>query len=131
MYVIIAGCGAVGSQLANTLAKAMHNIVVIDEDNKSFEQLEPGFNGRTVHGNTIDVDVQKKAAMAKADVFIAVTQNDNANLMAAQIAKKIFSVELVIARASGEHAQLISARHDIEIIFPVTLQIQKIMEVIA
>ncbi len=109
----------------------MHNIVVIDEDNKSFEKLEPGFNGRTVQGNTIDLEVQRKAGMDKADVFIAVTQNDNANLMAAQMAKKIFSVRQVTARASGTHAQMISARHNIEIIYPVTLQIRQIMEVIS
>lgn len=88
MYFVIAGCGDVGAQIAGTLADKGHNVVIIDRDQTAFERLSPLFDGNAVWGNAIDLDVQRKSGVEKADVFIAVTENDNANLMAAQMAKK-------------------------------------------
>lgn len=98
MYVIIVGCGRVGSQLARLLSAEGHNLVVIDRDAASFERLGGTFNGLTLVGNGFDLSLLKQAGIEKADAFCAVTNGDNTNLISAQVAKKIFKVPKVIAR---------------------------------
>jgi len=98
VYIIILGCGRVGSELANLLQKEKHNVVVIDKDPKSLKRLGSNFNGITLTGNGYDVELLKEAGIEKADAFCVVTNGDNTNIMAAQIAKHIFKVPKVIAR---------------------------------
>ena len=98
MYVIIVGCGRVGSELAKLLAGEGHNVVIIDKNPVSFERLGGVFNGLTVVGNGYDLSLLKQAGIEKADAFCAVTNGDNTNLVSAQVAKRIFKVPKVIAR---------------------------------
>ncbi|MDO8749310.1 MAG: TrkA family potassium uptake protein [Candidatus Omnitrophota bacterium] len=98
MYVIIVGCGRVGSELAKLLSTEGHNVVVIDRSAKSFERLGRTFNGMTLVGNGFDVELLKQAGIAQADAFCSVTNGDNSNIVAAQVAKKLFKVPKVIAR---------------------------------
>lgn len=98
MYVIIVGCGRVGSELAKLLSTEGHNVVVIDRHPQSFERLGRTFNGMTLIGNGFDVELLKQAGIAQADAFCSVTNGDNSNIIAAQVAKKIFKVPKVIAR---------------------------------
>jgi trk system potassium uptake protein TrkA len=98
MYVIIVGCGRVGSELANLLAKEGHNVVIIDRDQNSFSRLGNTFNGLSLQGNGFDLSLLKQAGIEKADAFCCVTNGDNTNLISAQVAKKIFKVPKVIAR---------------------------------
>jgi trk system potassium uptake protein TrkA len=98
MYVVIVGCGRVGSELAKLLSGEGHNVVVVDNDKKSFERLGQTFNGITLAGNGCDEELLKEAGIEKADAFCVVTNGDNTNIMAAQIAKKMFKIPKVIAR---------------------------------
>jgi len=98
MYVIIVGCGRVGSELAMLLSNEGHNVVVIDKSDASFERLGTTFNGLTLVGNGFDLGLLKQAGIEKADAFCAVTNGDNTNLVSAQVAKRIFKVPKVIAR---------------------------------
>jgi len=98
MYIIIVGCGRVGSQLAGLLANEGHNVVVIDKVSASFDRLGGSFNGLTAVGNGFDLELLKRIGIEKADAFCAVTNGDNTNLISAQVAKKIFRVPKVIAR---------------------------------
>lgn len=98
MYVIIVGCGRVGSELAKLLSAEGHNVVVIDANPSSFNRLGGTFNGLTLVGNGFDLELLKQAEIEKADAFCALTNGDNTNLVAAQAAKKIFKVPKVIAR---------------------------------
>ena len=98
MYVIIVGCGRVGSELAKLLSSEGHNVVVIDRHPESFERLGRTFNGMTLVGNGFDVELLKQAGIAQADALCSVTNGDNSNIVAAQVAKKIFKVPKVIAR---------------------------------
>lgn len=98
MHVIIVGCGRVGSQLARLLSGEGHDVVVIDSAQASFERLGSSFNGLTLAGNGFNLALLKQAGIEKADAFCAVTNGDNTNLIAAQVAKKIFKVPKVLAR---------------------------------
>lgn len=98
MKIIILGGGRVGIYLAQSLDKAGHQVTVIDRNPDSFARLGPEYGGQMVVGTGIDEDVLKKAGIAKADAFVAVTNGDNTNAMAAQIAKHVFKVPHVVAR---------------------------------
>ena len=110
MYVIISGCGRVGSELSKLLAGEGHNVVIVDQKPEAFERLGGTFNGLTVVGNGYDLDLLKEAGIEKADAFCAVTNGDNTNLVSAQVAKKIFNVPKVIARVyDPQRAHIYSA----------------------
>jgi len=98
MKVVIMGCGRVGAQLATLLDAEGHKITVLDNNSYSFRRLPPDFGGTALLGNGIDEEVLRKAGIEEADVFVVVTQGDNRNVMAAQIAKHIFNVPRVICR---------------------------------
>lgn len=98
MNVIIIGCGRVGSQLALLLAQEGHNVTIIDKNPEAFKRLGGTFNGMAVTGNGFDEKLLKELKIDKQDAFVSVTSGDNTNLMASQIAKKIFKVPRVIAR---------------------------------
>lgn len=98
MYVIIVGCGRVGAELAQILQGEGHNVVIIDRDPEAFRRLGANFNGITLAGNGFDLDVLAEAGIEKADAFCAVTNGDNTNIMASQIARTIYRVPTVLAR---------------------------------
>lgn len=98
MNVIVVGCGRVGSQLSGLLAKAGHNVTVIDKDARAFQRLGSGFNGVRLVGVGFDEDTLIEAGVAECDVVAAVTNLDSTNLMTAEVARKIFEVPHVIAR---------------------------------
>ena len=98
MHIVIAGCGRVGSDLANRLATTGHDVSIIDSNAHELEALGSTFNGSTHVGVAYDVDVLREAGIEKAEVFVAVTDSDNANLMAAEVAKEVFHVPRTLAR---------------------------------
>lgn len=98
MNVVIMGCGRVGAQLATLLDADGHKVTILDVDAHSFRRLPPSFGGTALVGDGTDEETLKKAGIAEADAFVAVTQGDNRNVMAAQIAKHIFNVPKVVCR---------------------------------
>jgi trk system potassium uptake protein TrkA len=100
MYVIIIGCGRVGGQVATLLSEEGHNVVVIDKNPEAFKRLGRTFNGVTQTGNGFELDVLKEAGVEKADAVCSLTNGDNTNIMASQVAKKIFHVPRVITRVA-------------------------------
>lgn len=96
--VIVVGCGRVGSQLANMLSDSGDNVCCIDRSVDAFANLGRNFNGSTIQGVGFDEDVLLRAGIEECDVLAAVTQYDNANLMCAEVANRLFDVPHVIAR---------------------------------
>ena len=96
--VIIVGCGRVGSTLASRLDADGHEVTVIDERVQAFKRLSPQFKGKMVVGTGVDESVLRRAGIEGADAFACITNGDNRNIMAAQIAKVIFKVPRVITR---------------------------------
>lgn len=98
MNIIIMGCGRVGAQLAALLDRDGHKVTVLDVDKYSFRRLPDSFGGTALVGDGTDEDALRKAGIEDADVFVSVTQGDNRNVMAAQIAKHVFNVPKVVCR---------------------------------
>lgn len=103
MYVIIVGCGRVGSELAKLLSEEGHNVLVVDKNPEAFNHLGKKFNGVTLVGNGFDIELLKEASISKANAFCSVTNNDNVNIVSSQVAKQIFKVQKVIARIYDPH----------------------------
>lgn len=98
MRYVIVGCGRVGSSLAKLLDSDGHEVIVVDENAAAFKRLGPKFKGHEVVGTGIDYDVLKRAGAASADGFVAVTNGDNRNIMAALIAQRMFKIKRIVAR---------------------------------
>lgn len=126
MYVIIVGCGRMGAELATDLSINGHDVVVVDRQKEAFNRLGSEFNGITVLGTGIDEDVLKKAGIEQADAFIALTNIDNVNIMAAQIAKDIFKVPKVIARIYEPDREYVYKEFGLDTINPSTIGIMQI-----
>lgn len=98
MHAIIGGCGRVGAQLAERLSTEGTEVVVVDANPESFDRLGPMFSGDTLVGDITDPEVLRRAGVVRCDAFAAITSQDNANLMAVQIAKELFEVPRTVAR---------------------------------
>jgi trk system potassium uptake protein TrkA len=100
MKIVIVGCGRVGASLADMLVASGHDVTVIDLDRAALARLSQPFKGTTLMGNGTDMEILRQADIDKADAFLSLTQGDNRNLMAAQVAKEIFRVKTVIAKVN-------------------------------
>lgn len=128
MKALIMGCGRVGAQLANMLDSEGHEVTVIDIDQSSFRRLPATFRGRAMVGNGIDQDILKRAGIEGAEMFAAVTQGDNRNVMAAQIAKHIFNVPKVVCRIYDPIREEIYHSLGLETVSPTTVGAQLLKE---
>lgn len=133
MKVLIMGCGRVGAWLARLLDADGHQVTVLDIDAYSFRRLSfPGqlsdFKGTALVGNGIDEEALKKAGIEQVDVFFALTQGDNRNIMACQIAKHIFNVPRVICRIYDPLRQEIYCNLGLEAVSPTTILAQMLKE---
>ncbi len=98
MNVVIMGCGRLGSRIATMLERQGHAVTVIDITESAFRRLPEGFGGRRVVGNGMDLATLERAGIREADAFFAVTQGDNRNYFASQVAREIFGVRRVLCR---------------------------------
>jgi trk system potassium uptake protein TrkA len=128
MKVVIMGCGRLGAQLAGLLDGDGHSVTILDTDAYSFRRLPPTFSGTALVGNGLNEEVLKKAGIEEADAFVAVTQGDNRNVMASQIAKHIFSVPRVICRIYDPLRQELYSTLGLEAFSPTTIFAQILRE---
>jgi trk system potassium uptake protein TrkA len=98
MFVVIVGCGRVGARLSGMLDAAGHKVNIIDQNIESFERLPANFSGGVVLGHGIDVGVLSQAGIEQADALCALSDSDNTNIMASQVAREVFHVPRVITR---------------------------------
>jgi trk system potassium uptake protein TrkA len=98
VYIVILGCGRVGTALAKGLLDVGHAVAVVDQDPSAFRRLGADFRGRTVAGVGFDREVLVEAGIEQADAFAAVSSGDNSNIIAARVARETFGVQRVAAR---------------------------------
>lgn len=126
--IVVVGCGRVGSQLATLLSVEGHNVVVIDRDEGAFRRLGSAFNGVTIRGLGFDEEVLEKANLRDADAFAAVTNLDNTNLMAAEVARKLFGVKHVLARLYNPMRERTYQQLGLDYVCGTTLVAETLME---
>jgi trk system potassium uptake protein TrkA len=129
-YIVIVGCGRLGSHLANRLSRDGHAVVVIDHNAATFDDLSPDFSGFRVEGDATRIAVLREAKLQKADVFIAATHEDNVNLMVVQVARKIFHVPQVLARVFDPRRERVYARLGIDTICPTSVGAELLLQAI-
>ncbi|MEG0132595.1 MAG: TrkA family potassium uptake protein [Clostridium sp.] len=128
MHIIIIGCGKMGSRLAKDLAETSHDICVIDRNKGKTDKLGSGFNGTVLNGVEIDIDLLEEAGIKDADTLLAMTQNDNINIVACEIAQNIYKVPTVIGRVYDEDRSHIYDSLGIKTINPINLAIRDLKE---
>jgi trk system potassium uptake protein TrkA len=96
--IIIVGCGRVGAELARLMCLDGATVTVIDQNADAFARLDDHITVQTILGDGTDMETLKRAGIEEADGFAAVTNGDNRNIMAAQIAQRIFKIEHVVCR---------------------------------
>jgi trk system potassium uptake protein len=111
--ILIVGCGRVGAFLAGLLDASGHEVTIVDLDRASFSHLPADFKGTTLLGNGTDLDTLRQAGIDKADAVLTLTQGDNRNLMAAQVAKQIFGVKHVVAKVNDPIRAELYRRHNL------------------
>ncbi|MCK5119186.1 MAG: NAD-binding protein, partial [Candidatus Latescibacteria bacterium] len=97
MYIVIAGAGMVGSALARKLMQAKHDVVIIDQNKETCDNMYAEIGVVAIHGNAARIEILNEAAIEKADVAIAATGSDADNLACAILAKS-FGVARIIVR---------------------------------
>ena len=98
MKIVIVGCGRVGSTLAENLDADGHDVIIFDIRTVAFERLPETFKGTTIRGDGTDEEVLRKAGAHGADVFLSLTEGDNRNVMAAQVATESLAIPQVLAK---------------------------------
>src|ERR1700741_4770430 len=105
MFVLIVGCGRVGSSIAHSMLLEGHEVSVLDEDAEAIALLDRDADasweergGRFTEGTALEIDALLAAGIDQADAFVASTDGDNTNLVIAQIAKRRFDIDKVVVR---------------------------------
>jgi trk system potassium uptake protein TrkA len=129
LYMIVIGCGRLGSFLANRLSSEGNSIVVIDIDAGAFSALAPDkFSGFTIEGDATELATLNQAKIDKADVVIGATHDENVNIMAAHIAKNKFKVPKVLIRIIDPDKESFCRAIGVECICTTTITAEKIIE---
>jgi trk system potassium uptake protein TrkA len=95
---VIVGCGRVGATMAEIFDRAGHDVIVLDVSTRAFDRLPSSFRGSAIRGDGTDEDVLRRAGAEDADIFMALTEGDNRNVMATQIAAEELGAKQVIAK---------------------------------
>ncbi len=127
MNILIAGCGKTGAKLASQLCEEGHDVSIIAQSQAHADtNIDNEFSGTVMYGIAIDQSVLKKSGIDTCDVFIAMTDDDNTNIMSAQLAKEIFNVPRILARVADPEKANIFEDLGIETICPTELAIEAI-----
>ena len=125
-YTVIIGCGRLGANLANALSDDGGNVLIMDKTRDSFRRLAPSFGGLSVVANGTDLDALEQARIGSASTVIAVTNDDNTNIMVAQIARDLFHVDNVIARLFDPDRETVYQEFGIKTFCPAVLSVKEI-----
>ena len=130
MRVVIVGCGRIGAELANLLDAESHDVMVVDQDPEAFRRLSRSYRGQAMVGQGIDEETQRRAGVDRADAFIALTNGDNHNIMASQMAKHLMGVPIVISQIKDPIREETYHLLGIETVNPTLLGAERILETI-
>ncbi len=128
---IIVGCGRLGAELANFISDNNGDVIIIDQNKDSLRRLSFSFGGIATVKDGTDIDVLKEANIEKAKTVIAVTDDENTNIMIALMAKNLFKVENVILRVNDNSKQALYSDDGIKVINPGELTTRAVKEMMS
>lgn len=127
-FIIIIGCGRLGSELAMKFSKK-HSVVVVDKDERSFTRINNmNFTGFTLTVDTNDMDALKRIKLKSADLVYIVTPNDNTNFMLAYGIKKLNYDIKIIARVNDPQKKEIFKKANMELFCPIENSVNQLFE---
>jgi trk system potassium uptake protein len=126
MRTVIVGCGRVGASLAKQLSQEGDTVAVVDSSEAAFNRLGEDFAGEMIFGTAVDEEVLRQAGTENADAFVAVTNADTTNIMAAQLAQHLFNVKKVICRIYDPAQADIYRELGLDTICPTTIGAEKV-----
>lgn len=130
MKVVIMGCGRVGARVATLLEEAGHQVTVMDMNPTAFKRLPPDFQGTTRVGNGMDGPALEKAGILEANAFYALTQGDNRNYFASQMAREVYGVKRVICRVYDPERESIYREMGLETFSPTIVGAQVMVDML-
>lgn len=130
MNVLIMGCGRLGARIATMLDEAGHSVTVMDTNPSSFRRLPRSFGGNQVVGNGMDGPALERAGVQTADAFMAVTQGDNRNYFASQMARQVYGVGRVLCRIYDPGREQIFRDLGLETFSPTSLGAQIMVDML-
>ena len=130
MKVVIMGCGRVGARVATLLEEAGHQVTVMDMKPTAFKRLPPDFRGATRVGNGMDGPALEKAGILEANAFYALTQGDNRNYFASQMAREVYGVKRVICRVYDPEREAIYREMGLETFSPTIVGAQVMVDML-
>ena len=98
MKIVILGAGRIGGSLARNLSNSNYEVCIVDEDKNKLSDLEDKLDIMTVEGHASHLNTLKKSGLDNETTLLAVTSNDEVNIVACQLAKKVFKVKKTICR---------------------------------
>ena len=128
MYVIVIGGGKVGFALAKELVEANHEVLVIEQDAAKVAEIIDDLGDIVMEGDGCEATVLEKAGTSRADIFLAVTGDDEDNLVACQVAKQRFNVARTVARINNPKNEEIFRRLEVDITVSATSAIMAHIE---
>lgn len=120
-FTLIIGCGRLGGSLATALSDSGLGVAVIDMNKDATRKLPASYGGITVIGDATDPSLLAEAGIEEADAVVAVTNNDNVNIMAALMAKEMFHKETVVARLYDPDRECVYREFGINTVCPTVL----------
>jgi len=131
LYVVIVGCGRLGSHLADRLSRDGHSVVAIDVEERALAGLSHEYGGFRIHGDATELGVLRQAKTERADAVFATTGEDNVNLMVAQVARTVLGVPRVVARVSNPRREETYRRMGIETVCPTSIAAELLLRWLA
>lgn len=123
MNILIIGSGSVGTALATELDEKGHDVSVVDRTEEDLESLSAKFGGFTTVGVPIDMDILKRAGIESCDALFAVTNEDDLNIMASQLAQRVFRVPKIFARITDIEKGRLFEEIGVNVICPTKLTV--------
>jgi len=127
LFILIVGCGRLGSHVAGMLSRQGHSVVALDIAAEAFENLPAEYSGFRVEGSGTELAILKQAKIDKADLVIATTREDNVNLMVAQVARRIFKVPRVLARVYDPKREQVYRDLGVDTVCPTTMAAEALL----
>ena len=128
MYIIIGGGGDVGYYLTKSLLNQGHEVLLLEKGSTRFQALNEELGQSVVRGDACEARTMEEVGVNRADVVIAVTGEDEDNLVICQMAKKHFKVGRTIARLNNPKHELIFQKLGIDITVSPTKSILSLIE---